>query len=73
MNRLYRQRTDLQKAFPDPFHNNGTLNCFENWYAHEYPVNPGSNPANTRFGELRKSFKAFLYQLYLSFLKKKKS
>lgn len=33
---LYRDRTDLQEFFPDPYSNDGTLNSFENWYAHNF-------------------------------------
>ena len=71
MNKLYRMRSDLQQAFPDPFHNNGTVMCYENWYAHEYPVNPVSNPTKSRWGMVKQTGKDFLYQLYLLFLGKK--
>ncbi|MCK9423289.1 MAG: hypothetical protein M0Q38_11890 [Bacteroidales bacterium] len=71
MNKLYRERSDLQKAFPDPFLNDGTLNCYENWYAHEYPVNPDNNPTKTRFDAVIQSAKDLLYQIYLLFFGKK--
>ncbi|MFZ4520883.1 MAG: hypothetical protein ACOYNC_04220 [Bacteroidales bacterium] len=71
MNKLYRQRSDLQNAFTDPFVNDGTLNCYENWYAHEYPVNPTHNPEKTRMEGVMQSFKDLLYQIYLLFFGKR--
>jgi hypothetical protein len=71
MNKLYRERIDLQKAFPDPFRNDGTLNCYENWYANEYPVNPDHNPSISRFYAIVLSAKDLLYQIYLLFFRKR--
>jgi len=39
MRLLFRERKDLQNFFPDPYVNDGTLNSYENWYAHN--IEPG--------------------------------
>jgi hypothetical protein len=71
MNKLYRNRLDLQNAFSNPFFNDGTLNCFENWYAHEYPVNPQMPPPKSRLGPVMQSLKDLLYNIYLLFFGKR--
>ena len=71
MNKLYRNRSDLQRAFPDPFLNNGSLNSFENWYAHEFPVTPNGDPLKTRFNVLIQSARDFFYQVFLLFFGKR--
>ncbi len=45
MRRLYRDRVDLQTFFPDPYHNDATLNSYELWYAHHFlSVSPVEEP-----------------------------
>jgi hypothetical protein len=47
------------------------LNCYENWYAHEYPVNPHKDPVKTPFEAVMQSAKDLLYQIYLLFFGKR--
>lgn len=46
MRLLYRNRKDLQQFFPNPYMNDGTLNSYENWYAHH--MNPGQAKPDLR-------------------------
>jgi len=48
--RTYRDRFDVQQAFPDPFSTKNANYCYYTWYSHEYP--PAADPHDELWQQL---------------------